>query len=1375
MIVSWFFRRYGCKLIITQVLLGILLYQTSIAQPAYHFQKLTNRQGLSHNTVNDIVQDSSGVMWIASKQGLNKYDSYHFTSYFREEYPEISSNIINALCISTDHILYLGTAGGLAKYEASGESFTRLTMDGVSLPFVNDLLETSDRTLLIGTNEGLYRYFPDENKIIKQLSLRNSEITSMVETDKGTYLVGTFTGLYEVDNDGIIQERYFTGNTEGMPSNLIQVLYRNGEGTVWVGTIDAGLSIFDPGEGLFDPVALTTEHLEGSEFIRTIREDRAGKLWVGTELGLFICDRRGKTVVHIQQTLEDSEDFLNDNAIYSLYLSRENIMWIGTYFGGVNYTALSSHRGFNHLYPGNDQNELRGKAVNRLFKDSRGLIWITTEDGGVCTFDPESSTILDYYHFDPVNGLSSNNIHSVCEDRNGNIWFGHFRTGIDIYDPTRNRFTHLLPNPDHADQFPYNSVYTLYVDSREQLWVCTRMNIKIYDYKDQQLIPFKPDQIAGIFTYDMVEDPEGKIWISTRSNGIISYDPVKDTLRSFVNGTSSARGLSSNQIIASMVDSRGMVWFGTMEGGVNIYHPEKDSFEVISSVHGLPNNTVYGILEDDQQFIWLSSNSGITRYDPGTGDMKNYSLEDGLSQMQFNYGSYFKDEEDGTLYFGSIGGLTYFHPEHIRENQVPPSVIFTDFKLFNNSVRIGEKSLLSRHINYTDQLQLTYSQNVFSVDFMAINYTSPGNNRYYYYLEGFESDWNDAGNRTSVTYTNLSPGAYTFHVKAKNNDGLESPVARSLQIRVSRPWWLSTLALIIYGILAVTVVLVSRRAIIIREKEKSALSIEKMEKEKMRQLNQQRINFFTFISHEFKSPLSVVIASIEELSKTISFNEEISKHFDRVRKSAKRLSFLIGQLMDFRKIETKHAQLALQKGDVIQFLRDMCMAFAPIFTRQRIRFHFSCNRDSFVCWFDADKLEKIVTNLISNAIKYTPVDGTITCTADILEHAEQENGSAKLEISISDTGKGMDAKELEWAFDPFHMDSERKARHSGTGIGLTLVKSLVEYLGGEIQASSEPGKGTSFTVTLPTDLSRASNITLDGRGIQGDREIDLDHISYQADILQPVEKDEHDHGHYYIMIVEDKLELAEVLIGHFSKHYRVSYAKNGLEAMKLVKQEEPDLIITDIVMPGMSGLELCKKIKSAEDTSHIAVILLTGKVSPEDRMEGLKAGAEAYISKPFDFSELDLHVKHFLEIRDKLRKKLILENTLDLNDINIHNRDKVFIENVTRIIKENIGNESFSVEDMAGQLGMSRTLVYLKHKKLLNMSAKEYLQLLRFQKAIELMKATDENISQIAYTVGFSDPNYFSRAFKKIYKVSPTEYKENLPKTSGEEFSKDFS
>jgi signal transduction histidine kinase/CheY-like chemotaxis protein len=872
-----------------------------------------------------------------------------------------------------------------------------------------------------------------------------------------------------------------------------------------------------------------------------------------------------------------------------------------------------------------------------------------------------------------------------------------------------------------------------------------------------------------------VEDPEGRIWISTRSNGIISYDPAKDTLRYYVNGTSSARGLSSNQIIASMVDTRGYIWFGTMEGGANIYNPQKDSFEVLTSVHGLPNNTVYGILEDDNQFIWLSSNSGITRYDPGTGDMKNYSLEDGLSQMQFNYGSYFKDEEHGTLYFGSIGGLTYFDPEHIRGNQVPPSVIFTDFKLFNNSVRIGEKGLLSNHINYSDHIQLKYKQNVFSVDFVAINYASPGNNRFYYYLEGFESDWNDAGNRTSVTYTNLSPGAYTFHVRAKNNDGVESPGARSLQIRVLRPWWFSTLAMIIYGILMVTVILVSRRAIIIREKERSALSIEKMEKEKMRQMNQQRINFFTFISHEFKSPLSIIVASIEELSKTTNFNEEISKYFDRVRKSAKRLSFLIGQLMDFRKIETKHAQLALQKGDVIQFLRDTCLAFAPIFTRQEIMFRFSCNRESFVCWFDADKLEKIVTNLISNAIKYTPVDGTITCTTDILEPAAQENGSEMLEICISDTGKGMDAVELEWAFDPFHMDSEREARHSGTGVGLTLVKSLVEYLGGEIQASSDPGKGTSFKVTMPTDLSRASNIRLDNTRIHESREIDLDHISYQADIQQPAEKDEHDHGHYYIMIVEDKLELAEVLINHFSKHYRVSYAKNGLEAMKLVKQDEPDLIITDIVMPGMGGLELCKKIKSAEDTSHIAVILLTGKVSPEDRMEGLKAGAEAYISKPFDFNELDLHVKHFLEIRDNLRKKLIVEHTLDLKDVNIHDRDKAFIENVTRIIKENIGNECFSVEDMAGQLGMSRTLVYLKHKKLLNMSTKEYLQLIRFQKAIELMKATDENISQIAYTVGFSDPNYFSRAFKKIYKVSPTEYKENLLKKSGAAISKDLS
>jgi len=1335
---------------------------TTLAQPRYVFNKLTNKDGLSYSTVHDITQDSSGIIWFATKQGLNKYDSYDIKTYYREDYPGIPSNIFNVLINTTDNTLYMGTDKGLVRYNKSFNNFTALKFEGNDLPSVTSLLETKKKNLIIGTESGYYRYFPKEDIMIKHISLQDENVTSIIEYEEDFYMIGANSGIYVANNDGIITENYNTNNTKSLPSDLISIIYRDKDNDIWIGTIDAGLLNFNHKTKKIQQVKLTQYYLTGSEFIREICEDQSGNLWIGTEIGLFIYNKQTEQILNIQHSLEDSEYYLNDNAIYSLFLSRENIMWVGTYFGGINYTILQNSKRFNHIYPGNDDNELKGKAVNKIFKSSEGILLIATEDGGVCTFNPETKTILEYYQYNTGNGLSSNNIHSICEDKNGNIWFGHFKTGIDIYNLETKTFNNVFPNPDNKQNFTFNSVCSIFSDSKGTLWIGTRENIKTYDFKNRRFVPFKSEQLNNIFIYNIMEDKEGKIWFCTRFNGIISYNPVNDEVIHYMKDTKTDKGLISNKVIASLEDSKGRLWFGTMEGGVNIYFPDKDTFEVISMNNGLPNNTIYGILEDDNQNIWLSSNSGIIKYNHETGGFKNYTLKDGLAQMQFNYNSYFKDD-DKTMYFGHIKGLTYFNPRNISDDSSRTYVIFTDFKLFNKSVKIGDKHLLDRHIDDTEYIKLKYSQNVFTIDFVAINYFSAGNNRYYYYLDGFEKDWNDVGNKTSVTYTNLSPGMYTFYVKARNNDGLESTNTKELEIKVLKPWWSSNVAIVIYVSLSIAIFLIFRRATIIREKEKSALKIEKLEKERMKELNHQRINFFTYISHEFKTPLSIIIASIDELLENKDLNAYENEKFGRLKRSAKRLSFLISQLMDFRKIETKHAKLVLQKSDLIQFLKDTCLAFSPMFSKKEINFEFNSNMDSYVNWFDSDKIEKIVTNLISNAIRYTHNQGIIKCEICITDEEALTNHDKNLQIKISDNGEGMNKHQLSLIFSPFHIYHKRIEERIGTGIGLTFVKSLVEYLHGSIEVQSTPCQGTEFTIHLPTNFKKISNvIIIEGKNIHGNRNIDIEHESYASDVIVNVEQEETDKSQYHILIIEDTIDLAEILINHYSKNHKVSFAKNGIEALKLVKQEEPDLIICDIMMPEMNGIELCKNIKSNEETSHIAVIFLTAKISQEDKIEGLKAGAVAYISKPFDFNELDLHIRNLLEIRRKLRKTLFLENALDLDNIKIHDRDKEFIEKATQIIKENIENESFTIEDLASQLGMCNTLVYLKYKKLLNISAKKYLQVLRFKKAIDYMLSTDYNISEIAYEVGFSDPNYFSRAFKKFYKITPTEYKKQL-------------
>lgn len=1322
----------------------------------YVFKKLNNENGLTYNTVHDIAQEESGIIWFATKQGLNKYDSYNIRSYYRENNVGIPSNFFTSVLITKNNRLFAGTDGGVIEYNRRFDKFEPLLFEETNLPGITTLFETSDGVVLIGTYQGIYAYHPKQNSIIRFISLQNASITSIAESDIKTLYVTTNSGVYVVNTDGVLLEYFNSENTSELHTNIINKIYIDKAGNYWVGTENRGLYLYNKLQNKFSKVRLAESDQDETTVVRDIEEDSEGNIWICSEIGIFILDPSTFKSVNIQHSLENSEYSLNDNATYCVFRSKEDMMWIGTYFGGINYTNLSNFKGFFNIYPGDGENELRGKAVNKLYKDSSGILWIATEDGGVCTFNTETKEILKYYQHKGNDGLSSNNIHAICEDKNGNIWFGHFMTGIDIFNPKTNRFKNVSILPDVRYSISENSVYSIYKDSKNDIWVGTRQGAYKYDYQTEKLVPVNKKELSNLFIYNILEDRSGNMWFCIRHGGIACLNTENKIITFYRQN----EFLSTNKIIAVNEDSSGKIWFGTVDGGVNIYNPENDSFDHLSMENGLPNNTVYGILEDANRHMWLSTNQGLSMYNPETNSFRNYNRNDGLAQMQFNFGSYYKDF-DGTLYFGHVNGLTYFNPAEIVDNTVKPQLVFTDFKLANESVRVSEKGILSEPIDQTDKIILSYSQKAFSINFVAVNHISAGNNKFYYYLEGFDADWNEIGNKTSVNYTNLLPGKYTFHLKAENNDGVESANTKSLVIRIRPPFYLSTGAFMFYFLLMVGILLLYRKITIDKQREKAALEMERMEKEKIKELNQQRLNFYTYISHEFKTPLSIIISSIDQIFGQKGVSDDLKVRFQRLSRSSKRLSFLFNQLMDFRRIETKHAKLILQKGDIINFLRESCLVFTPLFDEHRVNFEFKANREAYEYWFDPDKIEKIIVNLISNALKHTPVHGKIICETRIIDdviHTEQRS----LNICISDTGKGISKEEQGNLFTPFYMNYQHNEQKSGSGIGLTLVKSLVEYLHGTIKVSSRPNEGTKFKIRLPLDYKGISNIKLENNKEAINRSLDLESIAEVSSKQLPAKEREDSDNEFKLLIVEDTVDLAEVLKEHYSENFDVKCAKNGIEALKIVKDEEPDIIISDVMMPEMDGIEFCKKIKSDETTSHIAVILLTAKTTHQDKIAGLQAGAEAYVRKPFDLNELDLHVRNFIEMRKKLKEKVVTGAHIDLEKLNFQDKDKDFIEKVSTIINENIESETLNTEELAKQLGMSKTLVYLKLKKLLNMSGSDYIQSLRFKKAIELMADSNRNISDIAYEVGFTDPNYFSKVFKKVYKKTPTVYRKEL-------------
>ncbi len=1338
------------------LVLLLLSISANAIEKRYVFKKLNNENGLTYNTVHDIAQEESGIIWFATKQGLNKYDSYNISSYYKEDNVGIPSNFFTSILITKNNRLFAGTDRGVIEYNRRFDQFEPILFEENNLPGVTTLFETSDGVVLIGTYQGIYAYHPKQNSIIRFISLQNENISSIAETDAKTFFVTTNSGIYVLNTDGVLLEYFNTGNSLELHTNIINKIYIDKAGNYWVGTENRGLYLFDRLKDKFSKVRLAESEQDEITVVRDIEEDSEGNIWICSEIGIFILDPSTFESVNIQHSLESSEYSLNDNATYCVFRSKEDMMWIGTYFGGINYTNLSNFKGFFNIYPGDGENELRGKAVNKLYKDSNGILWIATEDGGVCTFNTETKEILNYYQHEGHGSLSSNNIHAICEDKNGNIWFGHFMTGIDIFNPNTNKFKNISILPDVKYSITENSVYSIFKDSKGDIWVGTRQGVYMYNYQSEKLVPVVKEELGQMFIYNILEDSIGNMWFCIRHGGIACLNKKNKSISFF----REPEFLSTNKIISLNEDSNGKIWFGTVDGGVNIYNSETNSFDNLSMENGLPNNTVYGILEDANKHIWLSTNQGLSMYNTQTRDFRNYNRSDGLAQMQFNFGSYYKDA-DSTLYFGHVNGLTYFDPVEIVDNKVKPQLVFTDFKLANESVRISEKGVLTEPIDQTGKITLSYFQKAFTIDFVAVNHISAGNNKFYYYLEGFDDNWNEMGNQTSATYTNLLPGEYTFRLKAENNDGIESANVKSLVIRIRPPFYLSAGAFAIYFFLFIGIFVLYRKITIDKQKEKAALKMAQMEKEKIQELSRQRLNFYTYISHEFKTPLSIIISSIDQLTIQGNISDDLKQRFQRLGRSSKRLSFLFNQLMDFRKIETKHAKLILQKGDIVNFLRETCLVFTPLFNQKRVNFEFRANRDEYEYWFDPDKIEKIITNLISNALKHTPIHGEIVCEVKVSDQVF-EREPKRLFICISDTGSGISEEEKQNLFTPFYVNYQHNEQKSGSGIGLTLVKSLVEYLHGTIEVISKKNEGTRFKIQLPLDYKGISNIKVENNDEAISRSLDLDSIAEHSHKHLQVKNSANNDKAFKLLIVEDTVDLAEVLVEYYSKNFSVKCAQNGIEALKIVKDEEPDIIISDVMMPEMDGIEFCKRIKADEATSHIAVILLTAKTSHEDKIAGLQAGAEAYVRKPFDLNELDLHVRNFIEVRKKLKEKVVTGAQIDLEKLNFQDKDKGFIEKVSAIINENIENETLNTEELAKQLGMSKTLVYLKLKKLLNMSGSDYIQSLRFKKAIELMADFNRNISDIAYEVGFSDPNYFSKVFKKLYGKTPTEYRKEI-------------
>lgn len=1314
------------------------LFQVKGETPLLDVEYLTNNNGLTNNTVYDICQDKEGFMWFSTSIGLNRYDGKNIKHYYSlpNGNKSESSTIVARLVYTNDGKLFAGTNEGVSLYNPENDNFEHiLSKENTYISYISSLSAGYQNELLIGNGKDMAYIYNYETKSQLKFDV-NVQIYGMTTDDNNTYWGFSRQTLFRFNRKGKQIAKYQVSPSQ-FESDISYIKFDENK-QLWVGTFQHGLFVFNPKTNSFvQPEIFKKTKMH---YVRTMEYGgKAGEYWVGTESGLYIIDIIKNKCTHYTQSFDNKHQTINDNAIYKIFQNKQKTFFIGTFFGGVNIIN-NKHIGFSPIRPENKPYHLQGKAINMFAKASDGKLWIATEDAGIAIFDKQNNS-FNHLLFDEKNPntIPSNNVHALLMDGNF-CWGGFFMGGIakiDIHTKSVKRYQNNSNNPTSISN---NFVFALHNLTPDLILVGTQSGVDLFDKRTETFTRFHEYEFSDCHIIDIFNAPDNKVWFCTNNKGIFVLDPAnKGLMQHFQLGDKS--GLTSNSIISYCIDSKRQIWVGTRGNGLLKYIPSKQQFKTVNPTL-LIDDVIYGIIEDDNRFLWLSTNKGISKINLNDSSVVHFNIKHGLAGNQHNYKSYFKD--NNTLYFGGVTGFTWFNPSTISIPKEKPVVYFTSLRIFNEII-LPKSKILKKQIDFTKHLYLKHNQNSFTLDFSSINYFT-SDIVYQYYLEGFDKDWSPWTSRTEANYTNVGSGRYTFHIRAMNTiNGLQSN-ERIVQITVKSPFWASWYAYLLYIILLWYVARYSFAYYQKRQKEKMDFTIEKIEKENLKLLHQHKMNFFTYISHEFKTPLSIIIASTEMLAK----KENLTGNdlFESIKHSSSRLLALVNQLMEFRKIETEHAVIQRAKGNIIEFANQIINSYQPLLDKKAIELKFNVSYNDIEIFSDFDKLEKIITNLLTNAIKYSPQNGVIEFKLVV------ENNTIR--ISVKDNGNGISAKKREKIFEVFYSDEFANDIVESSGIGLALTASLVRLLSGTITVDSEPGKGSIFYVSIPYTTSSTNPLESPAHTIG--------HVNTpetSSTISETDDSSEDTNKEFSLVIVEDNRDLLMLLYKNFRKTYHVKCFENGRDAWEYINKKNPDILITDVMMPIMDGIELCNSIKTNVDLCHIPVIMLTAKDSREAKIEGLQVGADVYITKPFSVEELNLRVTNILNSQKALKNRLKELAGIEGFEIPVTNQGQAFIEKLLAVIQNNMHRSELDVQFIADELNISRTNLHNKMKTLMKMNTTEFVNTVRISKAKELILDENLTFSEISYKIGYNDSAYFNRIFKKHTGKTPGEYRQN--------------
>lgn len=1390
--------KYFKPLILILLLIAGTIHQ--VYAQSISFKHLSTAIGISNNSINDIIQDRTGFLWLATDDGLNRFDGYQFKVFrhHTESENSISDNSLLSLMLDSKDNIWIGSRSGwLNRYDPEKDHFTKwkIESDIITENSITSVYEDSRQKIWIGTyRSGVYRLDPLsgqldhwESKSTDSTSLSHNYVSSILEDYEGNIWIGTYYGLSKFnplrEQDGF--ERFYRNSdlSNQVTNNIIWELSPSNYNSeqIWIGTANGLLSYNTSDKSFTEYLIQNPYNLQfGTAAGSVVEEMHFGKLilWIDSYAGLIRYNlSNGETNRFVSD--KNNNNSLASNQIHKMIKDNSGVFWLATN-NGLSYFTSKGTR-FNDLTSGrfkvNNYELIKKKNVNAITKTANNKLWFGTSEGLIVAVNEN-----DRIEFNKIIGSEELNVWSLSPGISNDLWIGTYGSGLYHLDILTGKVKSipLFSKGLYPESVKYNK--SVYCDKNGNVWIghwgyglvnynSITGEIKVW-HNDHQ----NPNSLSHDDVWIIYQDRKARIWAGTNGGGLNLYDTENNKFYNWISDENNTNSLSGNNIYSicessyslkkiknnySIGDKNTVLWIGT-NNGLNRFEIDERTGNDLSSIQAsikrytikdrLSDNSIKSIVEDDNGNIWFGTTSGISLLDLRTNKFFNFNASDGVTGTVFNLSSALKDE-NGIVYMGSNEGINFFNPDDIDLSNFSPRVVLTEFQIFNQSVLVGDNSPLKKNIYHSKEIVLSHSQNVFSFQFAALEFASPEAIQYAYKMEGFDKDWVQIGNRRFVTYTNLNPGDYIFKVKSTNSDGIWNDNFSSVKVIITPPWWQTIWAIGLYILIFILGVWGIIRFQINRAKLQQELKMREFESHHIREVESMKSRFFANLSHEFRTPLTLIKGPLEQLLSGKA-KENTTDLYRMALRNTEKLQNLIDELLELSKLEIEKIPLNKERHNIVHLLQSIAGTFNPLAEQKNISFEFKTEIESLVINLDKDKLEKIINNLLSNAFKFAPAGGIV----NIELKTEIKNDNALAEIIITDNGIGIPEEHLTKIFNRFYQVEENvNKKLAGSGIGLALVKELITLQQWDITVKSVPGQETAFTLQIPLTPEEFESLTYVKDGLPANQnetvweENVYDEGSESDRYLQNNDKP-------VLLFVDDSEDVRAYVTLLLQDEYNLLVTDNAKNAIELAIQNIPDLIISDIMMPETDGIELCNMIKNNSKTSHIPVILLTAKVTEESRIEGLESGADDYMTKPFNYDELAVRIKNLIEQRKILREKFSKEINTHPTGLISNIFDEEFMKKVYSFINKNLGNPNYDTDHLANELYISRRQLHRKLQALTGHSPGEFMRTLRMKQAAKMLIEKRFSITQIAYEVGFSSPAQFTRAFRKHFDCLPSEF-----------------